>query len=169
MTDQTTTLSPIDYSAAQRMWNEYAAARPEAAALCTEHTVERFGDSDALADALLLEVLHGTKRATSELADEFTARGDPLPRIGSHWVACDGSGRPRAVLRTTELRLAAFDAVDAAFARDEGEDDLSLESWRREHRKYWIRGCAARGRAWSETDPIVLERFAVVWPPEIAD
>lgn len=108
MTDQTTTLSPIDYSAAERMWAEYAAARPEAAALCPEHTVERFGDSDALADALLHEVLHGTKRATAELADEFIARGDPLPRIGSHWILCDDSGHPRVVLRTGRSAPARF-------------------------------------------------------------
>ncbi|WP_446740553.1 hypothetical protein [Ornithinimicrobium sp. CNJ-824] len=31
------------------------------------------------------------------------------------------------------------------------------------------RTCAARGESWSEDQEIVLERFAVVWPPEHAD
>ena len=52
---------------------------------------------------------------------------------------------------------------------DAGEDDRSLESWRYEHRRYWMRVSTAQGREWSEDDEIVFERFAVVWPPEHAD
>jgi uncharacterized protein YhfF len=168
-TAPTTDLPPVDAAAGDLFWAEYAAAHPEAVALCDEYTIERFGDSSALADALLREVTHGAKRATAELASEFAARGDALPRVGSHWVACDSAGHPRVILRSTELRLGTIDTVDAAFAWDEGEDDRSLESWTREHRKYWIRTCAARGATWSEKDEIVLERFQVVWPPELAD
>ena len=43
------------------------------------------------------------------------------------------------------------------------------ESWQREHRRYWQRTSAARGATWSEDDLIVFERFAIVWPPELAD
>lgn len=151
------------------MWAAYSRAEPSAVRVCDEYTVEGFGDSADLADALLKLVLSGRKRATAELAEEFAARGDSLPRVGSHWIACDSTGAPRAVLRSTELRLATFDEVDAAFAFDEGEDDRSLESWRVEHERYWVRGCAARGAVWSPEQEIVLERFAVVWPPEVAE
>lgn len=159
----------IDTDAAHLMWQAYAAARPERVAACADHTVEQFGDSPGLADTLLAAVLDGPKRATSELVAEFAARGDALPRVGSHWIACDGAGTPRVVLRSTELRIATFDEVDEAFAHDEGEDDRSLASWRTEHRRYFQRVCAARGAVWSETDEIVLERFAVVWPPDLSD
>ena len=148
------------------MWHEYTAVHPEAVAACPEYTVEHFGDTRRLADELLGHVLSGRKRATSELAADFLGRGDSLPRIGSHWIACDGTGTPRIVLRTTELRLGPFTSADAAFARDEGEDDLSLESWQREHRRYWTRVSAAQGRQWSEAEDIVFERFTVVWPPQ---
>lgn len=164
-----TDAAPPDQAAAARMWQEYVEARPAAVAACGEHTVERFGDSAELADELLELVLSGRKRATAELVDEFRARGDELPRVGSHWVVCDGSGAPRLVLRSTELRLGTFDRVDAAFAADEGEGDRTLETWRRGHRSYWERTCAARDAQWSEGDEIVLERFRVVWPPEVAD
>ena len=157
-----------DLEAAARMWAEYSRAVPSAVLLCREHTIEGFGDSAALADELLGLVLSGRKRATAELAEEFAARGDALPRVGSHWIACDSTGAPRAVLRSTELRLATFDEVDASFAYDEGEDDRSLASWRTEHARYWTRGCAARGAVWSPDQEIVLERFTVVWPPEVA-
>lgn len=161
--------TPVDRDAAAVMWQAYAKAHSEVVHAAPDYTVERFGDSDALADELLAYVLDGPKRATAALVDDFVAEGEPLPRVGSHWIACDGSGRPRVVIRSIELRIATFDDVDAAFAHDEGEDDRTLERWRANHRRYWERTCAARGATWSESDEIVLERFRVVWPPEHAD
>lgn len=151
------------------MWEDYRAAHPNAVLASPEYTVEHFGDSVRLADELLGIVLSGRKRATADLVAEFVARGDQVPRIGSHWIACDGSGIPRIIIRSTELRIGPFGSVDAAFAADEGEDDGSLESWPREHHRYWTRVMAARHAVWSEDDEIVLERFTVVWPPEHAD
>lgn len=159
----------VDRAAADRMWAAYREARPEAAAAGPEYTVEHFGDSPRLADELLDAVLHGPKRATSELVAEFLADGDPVPRIGSHWIACDGTGAPRIIIRSTELRIGPFTSADASFAFDEGEDDRSLESWQREHRRYFTRVAEARGATWSEDEEIVFERFTVVWPPEHAD
>lgn len=169
MNDDRVPAAPVDQEAATVMWSEYAAAHPAAVRLCPEYTVEHFGDSAALAYDLLRAVTHGQKRATSELAAEFPARGESIPRVGSHWIACDGAGVPRVVLRSIELRLGSFASADARFAHDEGEDDRSLESWRIEHRRYWERGCAARGTKWSEDEEIVFERFSVVWPPQHAD
>lgn len=158
-----------DRAAAEAMWEAYAAARPEVVAACPDHTVEHFGDTVRLADELLDLVLSGEKRATSALVAEFAADGEQLPRVGSHWVVCDGRGAPRAILRSTELRLATYDTVDAQFAADEGEDDRTLESWRENHRRYWERTTAARGMTWSQDEEVVLERFRVVWPPDVAD
>ena len=170
MTDSRSEIPPIDLEAAARMWADYAAAHPDAvSAAGGEHTVEAFGDSAELADELLELVLTAGKRATAELASEFTATGEPLPRIGSHWIACDGAGHPRIVIRSLELRLGDLTSVDEAFARDEAEGDRSLETWRAGHRRYWVRTSAARGSEWSESDEIVFERFAVVWPPDFAD
>jgi uncharacterized protein YhfF len=169
VTDTRTDVPPPDLAAAEHMWRDYAAARPAAVRACSEYTVEHFGDSARLADKLLALVMHGPKRATAELVTEFGARGQTLPRIGSHWIACDGSGVPHIVIRSIELRIGTFDTVDAAFAFDEGEGDRSLQSWRAGHREYFARGCAVRGAVWSEDDEIVLERFVVVWPPDLAD
>lgn len=157
--------APLDTVAAEHMWSEYAAAHPEVAS--TEHTVDRFGDSGELSDELLALVLNGAKRATADLVAEFAARGEALPRVGSHWVVCDGAGVPRAVLQSTELRLGTIGDADEAFARDEGEDDLTLQSWLRGHRRYWERTSAARGEAFTDQHEIVFERFRVVWPPQV--
>jgi uncharacterized protein YhfF len=94
-----------------------------------------FGDSPQLADELLALVLEGRKRATCWAASEGTKGAE----IGKCMVACDGAGRPRAVLQTLELARRRFDEVDAAFAFDEGEGDRSLDYWRQAHRRYFTR------------------------------
>ena len=94
-----------------------------------------FGDNPALADELLALVLEGRKRATCWAV----AEGLKGAEIGKPMVACDGAGRPRAVLRTVELVQRRYGEVDAAFAFDEGEGDRSLDYWREAHRRYFSR------------------------------
>ncbi len=154
---------------AAAMWRAYAAARPPAGPPGDEPPIERFGDSRALADDLIALVLAGTKRATAGLVADFAREGEPLPRIGGHWIACDGDGRPRAVLRSTELRIGRLDSVDDAFAWDEGEGDRTRADWLRGHLRYFTRTQEARGEAWDDDLEVVFERFRVVWPPEVAD
>ncbi len=93
-----------------------------------------FGDTAELAEELAQLVLAGKKTATC-----FSAAAGPLTRVGERMVMLDGAGRPRAVLETVELTQRRYDEVDAAFAYEEGEDDRTLESWRRAHRNYFTR------------------------------
>ena len=93
-----------------------------------------FGDSPELADELAELVLAGKKRATCWAAGE-----GPKTHVGKQWVVLDGSGVPIAVIETIELTQRRFDAVDAAFAFEEGEGDRTLASWRRAHRNYFGR------------------------------
>ena len=158
--------SPVDHVAAAELWDAYRAARPELATDPEPPSVEQFGDHPALTDELLDLVIAGTKRATAGLVAEFVADGQPLPRVGSHWIACDSTGRPRVILRSVELRVGVFDDVDESFAYDEGEGARTLESWRDDHRRYWQRVSPALGFEWTEQHEIVFERFDVVWPEQ---
>jgi uncharacterized protein YhfF len=93
-----------------------------------------FGDSPALADDLLDLVLSGAKTATC-----WSERETVETHVGKRMVACDGAGTPHAVIETVSLEPRAFEAVDAAFARLEGEGDLSLAWWREAHQAYFER------------------------------
>ena len=159
---------PMDREAGLALWAGYRAAHADLP-MEDDVVVECFGDSSGLADELIAFVVEGPKRATAGLVAEYAAGGDPLPRIGSHWVACDGSGRPRAVLRTWELRLGPVSSVDDRFAWDEGEYDRTLESWLAGHRRYWRRSCERIGIDYSDDLEVCFERFRVVWPPDLAD
>jgi uncharacterized protein YhfF len=69
----------------------------------------------------------------------------------------DGAKRPWAVLETLELVQRRWCDVDAAFARDEGEGDLTLDDWRDGHRDYF-----SRHGHFAEDMPLWCERFRVV-------
>ncbi|MEU8243525.1 ASCH domain-containing protein [Actinoplanes missouriensis] len=153
-------MRPMDTSAAARFWT--------ASGLTGEYTVERFGDSATLADALLALVNDGRKRATASLVRQFAE--EPLPRIGIHWIVCDGAGQPRVILRTVELRLGPFTSVTEDFAYAEGENDRTRDGWLNAHRAYFGRVCEAAGVPFDEdTEEVLFERFQVVYPAELAD
>ena len=162
-------LAPVRRDDARALWRDYAASRTTPAPPEEEPPVEQFGDHAALTDELLELVLAGTKRATAGLVADFAHEGEPLPRIGGHWVVCDSSGAPRAILRSTELRIGPLHSVDDAFAWDEGENDRTRASWLAGHLAYFTRTQAARGEIWDDDLDVVFERFQVVWPPEVAD
>ena len=162
-------MTPPDERAAAAMWAEYLASGRGPAPGAPLPVFDSFGDGPALADELLGLVLAGAKRATASLVAEYEVLGDTPPEAGDHWVVCDGAGTPRVILQTTEVRRVRFRDVDAAFAYDEGEGDRSIESWRRDHRRYWERVGAELGLVLTGDSVVVAERFRVVWPPEHAD
>lgn len=112
-----------------------------------------FGDGPELADELLHLILSGKKRATCWSA----AEGDKGTVVGGSWVVDDGDGRPRAVLRTTELDQQRFHQVDENFAAAEGEGDLSLAYWREAHRDYFT-----KNGGFSSDMLLYCERFELV-------
>jgi uncharacterized protein YhfF len=153
------------------MWESFVATHPEHAA--DTPPVEHFGDSPEMADRLLTLVLTGPKRATAGLVADYAADGEPLPVVGGHWVLTDSRDVPRAVLRYTAVHTGRLDSVDDQFAWDEGEGDRTRDTWLADHRAFAERRCASQGLAIPpegvDALETVFQRFAVVWPPELAD
>jgi uncharacterized protein YhfF len=116
----------------------------------------RFGDSPELADELLALVLAGRKTATCGALRDFGG-AEPAPVVGRRDVVLDGRGRRAAVIETVEAIVRRFDEVEADFARDEGEGDLSYEYWRDVHRAYF-----ERNGGFSPDMKLVCERFRLV-------
>lgn len=119
-----------------------------------------FGDTPALADELLALVLSGVKTGTATAEAELGA--EPAPAVGDLWIVLDGGGNPRALIRTTAVERVPFCEVSAEFAASEGEDDGTLESWRRGHERYWRRVLGEDG--FDPAMPILCETFEVLDP-----
>jgi uncharacterized protein YhfF len=112
-----------------------------------------FGDSPAMADALLHLVLNGRKTATCWAA----AQGRKGVEIGGRSVVLNGGGRRCCVIETTELTERRFDHIDADWAMAEGEGDRTLDSWRADHEAYFT-----REGVFTPKMPLWCERFRLV-------
>jgi uncharacterized protein YhfF len=149
--------------AVESFWREFCAATGTDPA--TRHDVYAFGDSPELQDELLELVLTGPKRATAGLVVQYEHDRDPVPVVGTLSVVLDGSGAPRCVLRTTDVRVGPLNTVDAAFAHDEGEGDRTREWWWAAHERYFRRTLPAIGIEFDDELDCVFERFEIAWTP----
>lgn len=116
----------------------------------------QIGDSPALADELATLVASGIKTASCGSFACWQAE-DPAPKLGSYNIILNGQDEPVCVIRIISLRLTRFCDVTEAFARKEGEGDLSLEYWRKEHQRFF----SAAG-IFSEEMELAAEEFEVV-------
>jgi uncharacterized protein YhfF len=123
-----------------------------------------FGDNPELMDELLELVLEGKKRASTTLIKEMEIEGYPKPEVGAYNIILNGSGKLGAITKTTSVREVKFRDVDEEQAYWEGEDDRTLEAYRREHIKYYERRGQALGFEFNEDMMVILERFKVVYP-----
>ncbi|WP_225753771.1 ASCH domain-containing protein [Actinotalea sp. Marseille-Q4924] len=170
--EQLTPLTPEEEERAaelQRFW-EVARARAGLARLSAvvgegvlatvPPPVGRLATDPDLADARLALVLGGTVTAVSAPLAELEAHGAELPQVDDLWIAADGAGRPRALLRTTAVDVVRLGDVDPALVRAEtGDDDVAA----------WRQDTAAALRDSLGTVPdddveLVVERFVVLHP-----
>ena len=145
-------------------WNQFLASLPPDSPYRTKtYVAEGWGDSPQLADELGELIVQGVKTATCSALWEWEAEGNPIPKTGYLTIALDGRGEPLCVVETIEISIHKYNEVDADFAREEGEDDLSLDYWREAHRNYFSRVLKKLGKEFSEDMPLVCERFRVIY------
>ncbi|WP_226909810.1 ASCH domain-containing protein, partial [Georgenia ruanii] len=123
-----------------------------------------FGSTPEEADQLLALVLAGVKTATSSSLWERQEQGEEQPNPGDLSIICDGNGQPQVLVRIETVDVRPFDQVPAEHAAAEGEDDRSLEHWRRQRQREFTDTLAAYGRTFRADMPVVLETFTVLYP-----
>lgn len=159
----TTPLPAIDTEQVAAFWARFLAAAQLPVGTPLPDAVEPFGDSTELADELLELILYGPKRATAASLDELRLSEASVPEMGTMSVATDGSGRARAVMRTTEVRIGPLSSVDDAFAWDEGEGDRTRSTWLADHHHFFGRRLPTLGLTFHPDMPTVFERFEVLY------
>jgi uncharacterized protein YhfF len=145
-------------------WQQFLLSLPPHSPYHTKtYVAEGWGDSPALADELGALIVQGNKTATCSALWEWQAEGKAIPEAGLMTIALDGRGEPLCIVETTEVSIRKYNEVDADFAREEGEGDLSLNYWREAHRNYFSRLLPKIGKEFSEDMPLVCERFRVIY------
>jgi len=149
----------------EKFWQRYLATLPttERQQVAAQgYCAEMWGDSPALADKLGELIATGTKTATCSALWSYEAEGEAIPAVGIFTIVLDGRGAPLCLVQTTEVTIRPFNAVDAQFAYEEGEDDRTLASWRAAHQRFFTRTLAAIGREPTDEMPLVCERFRLI-------
>lgn len=115
-----------------------------------------FGDSTELADELAQLVLRGIKTATCCSATSFQRENErgKAPSVGSYNIILDGTGQPVCVIKTVRMQVIRFFEMTSELASKEGEGDLSLEYWKKGHKRYF-----EREGTYSEEMELVFEEF----------
>ena len=144
----------------QAAWDRFQADTGDAR---TAYDVFAFGDGPALARELLDLVLAGTKQATASRLALYQAERKRPPATGDLSLVLDETGRPACIIETTRVDISPFNTATADFAWTEGEGDRSLDHWRAAHLSYFHRECGRDGTIFSEDEPIVFERFRLIW------
>lgn len=118
-----------------------------------------FGETPEEADAMADAVVAGTKTTTTSLLWQYDLEDAPLPEKGDLGIVLDGSDAPRALILTTNVRVAPFDKVDEEHALGEAP---SLAEWRRVHEEL-ARAADDGQHPFSPDMPVVLERFELLY------
>ena len=147
----------------KKYWNQFLDTLPaDSPYRAKTYVAEGWGDSPVLADELGALIVQGTKTATCSALWEWEVKGETIPVPGLLTIALDGRGEPLCIVETIEVSVRKYNEVNASFAREEGEGDLSLEYWRQAHRNYFSRVLPKIGMEFSEEMPLVCERFRVI-------
>jgi uncharacterized protein YhfF len=127
------------------------------------YIAEGWGDGPEMADELGALIVDGTKTATCSALWEWEEEGESPPGTGAVTIVLDGRGAPIGIVETTEVTVRRYNEVDADFAREEGEGDLSLRYWREAHRNFFSRTLKEIDKEFSEDMPLVCERFRLIY------
>jgi len=145
-------------------WEKFLATLPSDSPYRTKtYTTDGWGDSPEMADELGGLIINGTKTATCSSFWEWEAEGEKPPEPGSITIVLNGRGEPIAIVETTEVTIHKYNEVDAEFAREEGEGDLSLKYWQEPHKSFFSRSLPEIGKEFSEDMPLVCERFRLIY------
>lgn len=121
-----------------------------------------FGDDP---DKLAELVQSGRKTRTSSAYPIYEIEGEPLPKAGQYSVILDSQENPVCIIQTTKVFVIPFDEVTSEHAKQEGEEDLSLEYWRSVHRAFFTEEMRSVNLGFDEKMLVVCEEFSKVFSP----
>lgn len=117
----------------------------------------QFGaEADWLADL----VVEGKKTATCSAHVSYAIEKEALPHVGQYSIVLDAKEQPVAIIRVTDVSIMPMNEVPVDFALAEGEGDYDF--WWSAHKKFFTNELAAHGLEFSESMPLVCERFETI-------
>jgi uncharacterized protein YhfF len=158
-------MSVEENKSVKKMWEDYLMSINETVEM-TEKKYEAwsFCHDEKNANELAKLVKEKKKTSTSSLHYLYILEDEALPAEDEYSVIFDGSGEAQCVIQTTKINVVPFNEVTEAFAKKEGEGDLTLEYWRNVHRDYFTEELKDYEKEFTEEMMVVCEDFKIVYP-----
>lgn len=115
------------------------------------------------ADYLAKLVADGVKTATSSAFALYEIENEPLPQVGSYNVILDSKNEAICIVQVIKVSVVPFNEVTAEHADREGERDKTLDSWRKEHEKFFTDCLEKVNLVFSPDMKVVCEEFELVY------
>lgn len=118
---------------------------------------------ESITDKLLELYLSGKKTAGTGLVKDYYAHDEDIPHVGNHWIILDSKEIPRCIVKTVSVELHRFGDVPERIAIAEGEGDLSIEYWKKEHKRFFTPFLEDLDITNLENEEVVTEFFELVY------
>ena len=119
-----------------------------------------FGDD---ANLLLKLVIEGKKQGTSSLHTLYEKENLELPRVNTLSIVTNANDEPKAVIMIEKVECIPFNKITPAHAEREGEGDLSLEFWKKVHKKFFEMELSEHEETFNENMLVVYETFKCIY------
>lgn len=147
-------------SRVEAFWSAYLATLPEnhLHRFAPLPDAWSFGNTPEMADGLGDLVVKGVKTATCH-----RYLGENVLEDGGVSILLNGRDEPLCVVETFEITVRRYRDIDEAWAKAEGEGDLSLAYWRQAHWRFFTKEAEREGYEVSEDMLLACERFRVLY------
>lgn len=132
------------------------------------YEVFHFDLTEKAANELLKLVLEGKKLATASSLYAYQIENEKLPMPGDLSIVTDFFNVPYAVIKTMSLTILPFGKMTYEICKREGEDD-SLESWNKNHTKFFTEESKILGYKFNQEMPVVFEDFIVLYKEDYCE
>jgi uncharacterized protein YhfF len=143
-----------------RFWDRARAAHSD---LGDDHQVRSLGIDAETTETILEFIRAGSKVATFSLPWVLQANGFPEPVAGMPLLLTDYRGKPRMVVRLTDVRETTFGAIGPQETSMDGPPVQDPDVWIPLHREYWNGLLSNYGRRCTDDMPVLVEPFEFVY------
>lgn len=147
----------------QAYWQKYVSTLSHEQRLQSVWVEASYAGNREITDDLLELYLLGQKTAGSSIVEDFVTAGEPLPKVGNHWIFLNSKSEPCCILKTEKIVIHKFKDIPEEIAIAEGEGDKSLSYWKAVHAELYVPHLAGWGVAEISEANVITEFFKIVY------
>jgi uncharacterized protein YhfF len=134
----------------------------EHADLAAEYQPRWIGLDDSTTEDVIELIRSGDKSGTFTLPWIIEHTDQPTPAVGDPIILVDFKGRPRLLVRLTDITTVAFGDITATHTRIDGTPVRDLAVWKPLHTRYWNNLLAPYQLEVSTAMPVLVEKFELL-------